>query len=165
MMRKREDRRRVVISSRMRCGSRWRDVRTFNVSSRGLGLSTAAPPEAGTYVEIRRGRHVIVARVVWTDGLRFGVHTQDQVPIDALIKDPDSPGAPAAATANCAARTERRRAPRSLLRRYDRSRALGRTLEFAFVGILGASAALLGFDLVKQVFESPLAEVQNSLVG
>ena len=137
----------------------------FNISSRGLGLSAAAPPEAGTYVEIRRGRHVIVARVVWTQGLRFGVHTQDPVPVEALIKDPDSPDTPAATTANSAPQIERRRTRRSLLRRYDRSRALGRTLEFAFVGILGASAALVGFDLVKQLFQSPLTEVQKSLVG
>ncbi len=137
----------------------------FNISSRGLGLSAAAPPEAGTYVEIRRGRHVILARVVWTQGLRFGVHTQDPVPVEALIKDPDSPDTPAATTANSAPQIERRRTRRSLLRRYDRSRALGRTLEFAFVGILGASAALVGFDLVKQLFQSPLTEVQKSLVG
>ena len=165
MMRAREDRRRVVISSRMRCGNRWRDARMFNISSRGLGLSAAAPPEAGTYVEIRRGRHVIVARVVWTEGLRFGVRTQDTVPIDALIKNPNSPETPASTTPSSAPQTERRRASRSLLRRYDRSRALGRTLEFAFVGILGALAALVGFDLVEQLFQSPLAEVQKSLVG
>ena len=140
-------------------------MRTFNISSRGMGLSAAAPPESGTYVEIRRGRHVIVARVVWTQGLRFGIQTQDPLPIDALVKDPDSPEARAVALSTSAAQTERRCAPRTRLRRYDRSRALGRTLEFAFAGILGASAALVGFDLVKQLFQSPLVAVQNALVG
>jgi len=79
-MRPREDRRRVMISSRLRCGIQWRDAVIVNVSSRGVGLSAGSPPDPGSYVEIRRGAYLIVARVIWVNGVRFGVRTQDCVP-------------------------------------------------------------------------------------
>jgi hypothetical protein len=136
----------------------------LDVSSRGLGLTAAPPPAPGSYVEIRRGVHIIVARVVWTEGLRFGVQTQDPIQIDALIRDPGSPGGPSAVAAASELQVERRRTPRPVSDQHDRSRFLGRALEFVFLGILGASAAILGAGLIKEVFGSPLDEVQKALV-
>ena len=165
MSRSREDRRRVVLASRMRWGGRWLDARMLNLSSRGLGLSSTAPPDPGTYVEIRRGRHVIVARVVWADGLRFGVHTQDPIPIDGLIRDPDS-DQPGTAEAESEHKIERRRTTRpAAVIQHEHSRIVGRMIEFAFLGGLAASAALMAFYLVKGAVGGPLSEVQKALVG
>nr|NUR37120.1 hypothetical protein [Sphingomonas sp.] len=152
------------MSSRIRCGARWLDARMVNVSPRGVGLTAAAPPTPGTYVEIRRGAYVIVARVVWTEGLRFGVHTQDPVPIDALTREPDS-SQPAAVEGVAEPRIERRRAPRSISAQHQRSRIAGRALEFAFLTILAFSAAFASFGLIKEAFASPLAKVQQALAN
>jgi hypothetical protein len=149
----------------MRCGAHWRDARMLNLSSRGVGLSAGAPPEPGTYVEIRRGAHVIVARVMWTAGLRFGVRTQDPVQVEALIREPDASDAPAPAPAPSGQPLERRRAARSISRQHERSRALARMLESMFLGFLAIAAALLVFDLVKQSFQRPLAATERALAG
>jgi hypothetical protein len=135
----------------------------LNVSSRGLGLSISAPPEPGTYVEIRRGRHIIVARVMWTEGVRCGLHTQDPISIDALIRESDSTETKPPPSTALEPRAERRRTL-ALSRQHDRSRLAGRALEFAFFGFLGASAALVGFDLVKETVGRPLTEVQTALI-
>lgn len=161
-MRPRADRRRVVMSSRIRCGAKWLDARMVNVSPRGVGLTATAPPATGTYIEIRRGAHVIVARVVWSEGLRFGVHTQDPVPVDALTREPDS-SQPSADAVASEPQIERRRARRSLSVQHDRSRMAGRALEFAFIGILAVSAAFAGFGLIKEAFASPLVKAQQAL--
>jgi hypothetical protein len=163
MMRQREDRRRVVLASRMRCGAQWRDARMVNLSSRGLGLTAATPPDPGTYVEIRRGHYVIVARVMWTNGLRFGVQTQDPISIDGLIQEPGSAEAAPAAPAGSEPRVERRRAPRSFAFQHDQSRAAGQRLEFLFLAILAASAAVFGFHLISEAVGGPLAKVEKRL--
>jgi hypothetical protein len=36
------------------------------------------PPPTGTYVDIRRGTLIIIGRVVWIGGERFGIFTQGQ---------------------------------------------------------------------------------------
>lgn len=158
-MRSRDDRRRVVIGSRIRCGATWTDARIVDLSSRGVGLSAATPPRSGAYVEIRRGRHIIIARVVWVKGLRFGVRTQDAVPVESVIADSASAEASAGASGQ---QVERRAVPRPAVR-HDRSRTVGRAMEFAFLGIMGASAALLGFDMIGDALRVPLTQVQTAL--
>lgn len=64
----REERQKVMIKARMRTGVSWHDVCILNLSAHGVGLQAAEPPARGTYVEIRRGPHVIVARVAWSKG-------------------------------------------------------------------------------------------------
>ena len=56
----REERQKVMIKARMRSGASWHDVCVLNVSLHGVGIQTAEAPARGTYVEIRRGPHVIV---------------------------------------------------------------------------------------------------------
>ena len=51
----------------MRVGAAWRDARILNLSSRGLMIKAErAAAAAATTLELRRGRHVIIARVMWT---------------------------------------------------------------------------------------------------
>jgi hypothetical protein len=160
-MRAREPRRHVVISSRIRCGATWRDVRILNISSRGLGLHAAGPPELGSYVELRRGPHIIIARVAWVKESRFGVRTQDAVPIDALV----NPTACAAVEQQSKSDewTERRSAPRSRRRDHDSSRILGRAMEFGFLAVLGVSAAVVALATLQEAFGRPLTAVWQAL--
>lgn len=163
-MRAREQRRKVVINSRMRCGAVWRDARILNISPRGLGLHAPAPPVQGTYVELRRGPYVIIARVVWVNGSRFGVRTQDAIPIDSVINHSDSASGSSAERTASAPPIERRSTTRSRERQHEASRTVGKAMEFAFVAGLGASAAFIAFGMVKQGIGGPLAAVQMALV-
>lgn len=162
-MNAREPRRNVVINSRMRCGATWRDASILNMSSRGLGLHALAPPKRGSYVEVRRGAHVIIACVVWVNGSRFGVRTQDVVPIDAVINQPESSSGFSEHPPASEARGERRSTARSRERLHEASRTVASAMEFAFVAMLGASAAFLGLNLVKESIGNSLAIVQFAL--
>ena len=75
----REERQKVMIKARMRSGVSWRDVCILNLSVHGVGIQAAEPPARGTYVEIRRGSQVIVARVAWAKGHRAGLRSQDAI--------------------------------------------------------------------------------------
>ena len=158
----REPRQNVVINSRLRYGAAWQEARILNISARGLGLHASTPPGCGSYVEVRRGRHIIIARVVWVKGNRFGVRTQDAVPIDSVINHAKSCGSSEQRSASDAM-IERRAAARSRECQHEGSRTVARAMEFASVAMLGASAAFLGFGLVKQAIARPLAAVQIAL--
>lgn len=162
-MNAREPRRNVVINSRMRCGATWRDASILNISSRGLGLHAPAPPERGSYVEVRRGAHVIIARVVWVNGSRFGLHTQDAVPIESIVSQPAISNDASEQQTPRQAGVERRSAPRAREREHEASRFMARAIEFACVASLGASAAFAGFATVKEAIGRPLAHVQIAL--
>ena len=162
-MNAREPRRNVVINSRMRCGATWRDASILNMSSRGLGLHTLAPPKRGSYVEVRRGAHVIIACVVWVNGSRFGVRTQDAVPIDAVINQPESSSGFSDHPPESEARGERRSTVRRRERQHEASRTVASAMEFTFVAMLGASAAFLGLSLVNETIGKSLANVQFAL--
>ena len=156
----REPRRKVLINARMRTGSTWSDVCLLDMSSRGALAKTAVPPREGTYVEVRRGSHVIVARVVWTEKHRFGMCTQDPIVIDALILDPDG----------SKSREQRDRAgiqPQSTemnrrldpIDRHGKSRLLARSMEFVCIAGAGAMLASSGFSLVRAALAKPLSQV------
>jgi hypothetical protein len=69
----------------MRVGNDWSDVAIRNVSDHGMLLSTPEPPKLGTYIEVRRGlAGIVVARIVWRDGDKFGVRARDVIDFAAL---------------------------------------------------------------------------------
>jgi hypothetical protein len=147
----------------MRSGVSWHDVCILNLSRRGLGIQSAEPPPRGTYVEICRGRQVIVARVMWAKGHRAGLHSQDAIAVRALIhedpaNDRDKP-APAYPKA------ERRLAPRNAQQRHEGSRLAARAMEFACIGLAAVAFGLTIFGTVEQALARPIAEVRAALDG
>lgn len=164
-MRPREERRRVVLASRLRCGAQWRHAKILNLSTRGIGLTSIDPPDRGAYIEIRRGTQSLVARVIWVNGLRFGACTQDAVALDLLLHQPDSRVAPTALQSDSAPRTERRTTNRSVTFKLDQSRAYGRALEFGFGVMLAASAAFLCVSMLMEVAQQPLEQIKNGLLN
>lgn len=151
-----------MIKARMRAGASWSDALILNLSSRGMLVRSDRSPDRGSYLEIRRGAHVVVARVVWSSSGRFGVQTQDPVPAESLIRDPDS--APAlAARANGI--QERRAAPRTPEKRHEASRHKARAMEFAAIVIGCGSIALLIGGLVSDMVSAPLGAAQAALAA
>lgn len=144
----------------MRCGGSWTDVAILNLSPHGAGLSCADPPGRGTYVEIRRGRLFIVARVAWSDGHRFGARSQDPIAIDALIAEPSAtataPGAPTPPP------PERRAAPRTGPR-HERSRHLARAAEFAVLALFGGAAGIGLYQAVQDALSKPMSQISLAM--
>lgn len=161
-LKQREKRRQVLIGARMRVGVRWDDVRILNVSQRGLLVQSGEPPSRGTYLEVRRGAQAIVARVVWTDGNRFGVQTQDPLNIEALVSETKAPAEASEASRPPVERRAVPRPPRST-ERHERNRWIARAVEFGCIAGFGAGvAALIGNGLI-QAFAAPLTATTVAL--
>ena len=164
-MKTREARRKALVKGRIRLGASWHDVSILNISSRGLLLHAASPPERGTYVEVCRGLHTIVARVAWLKGQRFGVQTQDRLSIDELLKEPNPGAAKFRKTQEAdpfIERRSRRRQP-SPSDVHERNRLVSRVSEFVYIAIFAAFAGSIAFNAVGEAFASPLSKVLAAL--
>ena len=123
-----------MIPARLRNGAAWADACILNISSRGLLVHSPRGVPQGGIVELRRGEHVIVARVVWRDGTRVGLRADDRLPVDEIIS---LDGAAAfQLTAPGPGQPERRKRQRPAP--MD-SRLRGRAMEFVSVGVIAAS--------------------------
>lgn len=158
----REPRLNVMIQARVRVGASWNDACILNLSSRGMLVRAPQAPNRGSYLEIRRGNQVIVARVVWSNADRFGVYTQDPVPAADLICGTSSTGIAKPSVVGGFA--ERRSAPRPPVLTSERSRWRARAIEFSTLGFLGGIAAVLLLGAVSDSFGRPLMAVEQALV-
>jgi hypothetical protein len=147
-----------MVPARMRLGCRWDDACILNISPHGLLIHVREPLLRGSYVELRRGPYVIVARVVWGEGGRAGLRAQDRMPVEQIVTLAGAPGQPTA-PATAPLRFERRSRPRS----HEGNRQLGRAMEFACFAVIGlfASTAVLAF--VAEALARPLAQVRAAL--
>ena len=153
-----------MIAARIRHGEAWSDASILNISSRGLMLHAVMAPSRGTYIEIRRGQHIVVARVVWSNKNRIGVAVQGLLAIDATIRDLPPKKGPANDTEGFA---ERRYEPRvqQLQWRHVRSREKGRFMEFAFIASAGVLVAMLATETLGRALAQPLERITVSLSG
>jgi len=147
----------------MRLDASWGDACILNISSHGLLMQAAAPPARGTYVELRRGRHPMVARVVWVKHHRFGVRTQDLLPVEAIINEPESCDDELQRPTANETVYKRRSSPRDRQVQHDDSRMQSRMMEFVCIAVFVASAAGLVFGALDQAFASPLSDVSAAL--
>lgn len=159
-MKPREPRHKVLVRARMKVGTGWHDSCILNISSRGMLMQTADPPARGSYLEVRRGALVIVARVMWANGHRFGVKSQDVLPIDAIVRDVEVP-----VVGDGVRVGERRQAVRPILSMATRSRHRGRAIEFGFVIALALSAAGFAASEVHALLSAPAEAVTAALNG
>lgn len=142
---------------------RWTDVCILNLSSRGLMLQMAVPPRSGQFVEIRRGSHVIVARVVWSRNHRFGVRTQDSVPVASLINEPDLSQAPAGSAHDRRTLPERRTSPRCSARQHDLARTRSRILSFTATGLISVVFAATLLSMVNAALTDTFSLIEQAL--
>ena len=162
-MKSREPRRKVMLKARLRVGAEWRDACILDLSSRGLMIHASEPLRDGSYIEVRRGRHVIVARVMWSKDRRCGLLAQDPLPTEALIAEPDH-----SAGTMIAHSQERRRDHRPLPSRafaHEQSRWRSRAFEFALVVIVGGACGTFAYGAVSDALARPLATVETALAG
>jgi hypothetical protein len=153
----RELRRRVLLPARMRTSAGWSDACILNVSSRGALIHAKRPITQGSVVELRHGDHVIVGRVVWREGAKAGLQSEDRLPIEQILSLSSSAelrisGAPVR-------HGERRRRPRS----HEQSRMRSRSVEFASVVIIAVALSSAAFALMDEAFAAPLARVSAAL--
>ena len=107
----RELRRRVVMPARLRSRSGWTDACILNISSRGLIIHSSLAGPQGSVVELWRGDHVIVARVMWQDGARAGLQTDERLAVEDIMSLSSS--AAMTLTASKAVSGDRRARPRT----------------------------------------------------
>lgn len=158
----RETRQKVLIKARMRAASAWSDACILNISPQGLLLQVSAPPPRGTYIEIHRGRHIIVARVAWAKNHRLGVRTQDRLAIGDIINQPDCPAEPPLASA-ARGFPERRsiRRPPELTHEHNRWRS--QAIQFFVIVAFGASTATMAFQAIGKAFAGAVTDVETAL--
>ena len=147
----------------MRVGSAWRDACILDLSSRGLMIQASNPPPGGSYLELRRGRHVIIARVMWSRDRRAGLRAQDELPTDAIIAEPDRSDGPLIVPGGERRATPVARVPRATA--HERSRWRSRAWEFASLALVGLTFATLAYGAVAAVLEKPLLAVETALAG
>lgn len=116
-------------------------------------IHTGRPISHGTRVEIRRGVHVIVARVVWKDGGRAGLRAEDRVPVKDIITLGQSPSLQLTVAGD-----ERRKH----LCPEERNRLRDRAIEFAGVVLIAAALTGAGLSMVDAAFERPIAAVSTA---
>ena len=159
----REERQVVSLPTRLRGDHGWCDATIANVSSRGLQLRCPSPPPRSSFVELRHRGITIVGRVVWSQGGRAGIRTQDKIDIQALL---------AQGPARARKRGEERRAtPRqggqairpSLAARAEASARWARMFDWTIVAAAGIAAAVGVAGVVQSVLEAPLSEVRAAL--
>lgn len=160
-MKPREPRRKTLVRARVNAGGAWHDACILNISSSGLGMQAASPPPRGAYLEIRRGLHVIVGRVMWSREHRFGVKAQDRLPVD-LLADNSEAALPQGA---CPSPVERRSVPRVRLSAQERSRNAGRRIEYVFAAVLALCIASFVATEVHSVLAAPADMVTAALGG
>ena len=156
VLKPRDERLKVLIRARMRIGASWADVCIVNITPGGLGMQAARPPKHGDYVEIQRGAHVIVGRVIWSGTHRFGVRAQGTLPVDSIMNDPDRQLVGAAAAERPAA------APRPRAHQLE-SRIRVRLFEFLCIAGVGVGFALAVAGSVQAAIAAPMAQIATAL--
>jgi hypothetical protein len=137
----------------------WSDACILNISSRGLMIQSGRSVRQGSTIEIRRGEHVIVAKVMWRDGSRAGLQADARLPVDESLTLSQAPSLQLTAGRPP---VERRRQPR---RTHEQSRIRARLFEFAGVAALAGFFAVSIFSLVQQALAKPLSIVESALGG
>ena len=147
-----------MLPARMRTGAQWSDACILNISSRGMMIHSGRAGPEGTTVELRRGDHVIVARVVWREGGRAGLQVDDRLPVDEILSLSQSGSLRLVACEGSI--VERRKRPR--LEQSD-ARLRGRVMEFVGVGAIALGLALSVVEMAQQAFARPIAKAETAL--
>jgi hypothetical protein len=157
--RPRELRRRVVLPARLRIGAQWSDSCILNISSRGLMIQSAHATARGSLVELRRGDHVIVARIIWHEGARAGLRSDERLPVEEILSLGQSQALRLTAAEGAFVERRKRQRPAA------DSRVRGRLMEFAGIIAITASLASGAWAMAEQALANPMARVAAALGG
>lgn len=148
------------MPARLRSSSGWTDACILNISSRGLMIHSSRAGPQGSTVELWRGDHVIVARVIWHDGARAGLQTDERLAVEDILSLSSS--AAMTLTPSPPASGDRRARPRD---ESDRRKQQGRMIEFFGVVLIGGTLAATAYGMVAQALGRPLAMIHAALGG
>lgn len=146
-----------MLPARMRSPSGWSDACILNISTRGLLVYSAGSADPGSFVEIRRGGQLVVARVVWRRNQRIGLHSPDPVRVEDIISTETAATAVQSSASQLS--VERRRVPRD----PERSRDHARAIEFMALVLAGTALAGAAVAAVEDTLGPPLAAVKVAL--
>ena len=161
----REDRRPVSVPARLRSETGWSDVTIGNVSSRGMMLRCVAPPPQRAYIEVRHQGVCVVGQIVWINGTRCGVRTQDLVDVAGLLSQGGRRALPPANDRRAPSRPIDPPRQRTPAERAEASRRFARLFDFAVVAAAVGGAAVLAASLVYDAFTGPLGRVTEALAA
>ncbi|MBB3764066.1 PilZ domain-containing protein [Sphingomicrobium lutaoense] len=156
-MKAREERVPTMVPARLRKGTDWHDATILNLSANGLMFHCQEPYSRGHFLEIRRGRHVIVAQVMWSEAGKVGARTQDELEVFAIINDRPARRRSFGLAVD---RRHERRPPSG-----ERSRQQARMFEYAVAGLLAVTASVAAFTMVQQFFASPVSRIEAALAS
>lgn len=160
--RPRETRRSVRISVRVRTEAGWFDATVRNLSERGMGLDSHLPLRRNQFVEIARGRHRVVGRIVWSKDAACGLRAQDAVDIAGFLSAQRGTP-PGANDRRSGDRSVRLQAALPAPVQGERARWVGRAMEFAMVLTGIACTAGVAVGSVLEVLGAPLEQVGSTL--
>lgn len=156
-MNEREQRRPVRLSVRFKTDEGWSDAQIRNISSGGMMAVCESPPRRGTYVEFRRGDSIVVGRVMWTNGERFGLKSQDKINLQSLT---------ASISQTPKANEERRKRERvgeqlrvsrpSAEELAARSVIVSRAIQFVVIVVIAGAAVLILAESAYSALSKPL---------
>ena len=161
----REPRRTVILKARMRDGDGWRAVTICNISSRGLMAKCPAPPAKGGYIEVRHRSVCIVGRVVWSQGSRFGIRTQDKIDIAGLLDASAQKGNGTGEAAGTAERRSTARPDPDLSARIAASRHFARAFDWSIIVLACVVGASFIFGAASTALKAPMQKVAAALAG
>lgn len=162
--RARETRRQVFLRAMIRAGRQPSPICVRNISSRGMLLQAACPPQRGTYVEILLGRHVIVARVVWAKERRFGVQTRQAMDVDAILGELGAAPVRSRQAISAAMATPARAPTAAELReRHERNRRISSMFEFLVLVLAAGIIAVLAGEAIYARIGTTFERVENQL--
>lgn len=156
-MKEREERVPAMVPARLREGTGWQDATIMNLSAHGVMFKSNGCYPRGHFLEIRRGGHVIVAQVMWSDGGKVGARTQDELAVFDIINDRPPPR-----TKFGMAVVERRTQPR-MLPDEDRSRLIAQAINYATVLLIGIAGSALIAGSVTGALSKPLDAAQAAM--
>lgn len=145
-----------MLPARVRAGAQWSDACILNISSRGLMIQSGRAGPEGSVLELRRGNYVFTARVVWRDGARAGLQSDERLPVEEILSLCKSNTLQLVACEG--ALIDRRKQPRS----GADSRVIGRSIEFAGIAAIAAALALGAWAMADRAFARPLTRIEKA---
>lgn len=153
----------MVVPARLNAGPKWVDAVILNVSSRGMLVRSEVAVEVGTYIDIRRGRQVIIGRAVWINGNQFGVRTQDKIDIEGLLGELSRPSSADGARPERRADPQRGGAVMTAAQRAERNRQLGTLFQYFMIAAVALAAAGFAASTVHDLLAHSLGTVTSHL--
>jgi hypothetical protein len=158
--RPRELRRRVILPARVRVGALWSDACILNISSRGLMIRLGDGIAQGSVVEVRRGDHVMFARVVWREGPEAGLQADERLPVDEILTLDQTRALQVTAADSLA--MDRRRKKRPV---HQESRERARAIQFVTTVAIAVGLSAAVFMMVHHALATPMAMIGAALGG